>query len=149
MLCSCLLGTVSCANAQRRLTHTTTAKTYTASSHMCEVPSHSCANELSILFILEGLRFDTVRCVKFAAASCQQVQEGGGCALCTANVWHVDHSVQRNSSVCGVTGSSAARGRHISMTTPYTVRPTKKAQVVQVGHRKAASMITGEIRHPG
>ena len=25
----------------------------------------------------------------------------------------------------------------------------KKAQVVQVGHRKAASMITGEIRHPG
>ena len=27
--------------------------------------------------------------------------------------------------VCGVTGSSAARGRHISMTPPYTVRPTK------------------------
>ena len=38
--------------------------------------------------------------------------------------------------VCGVTGSSAARGRHISMTTPYTVRPTKRLKLFKLGIEK-------------
>ena len=37
----------------------------------------------------------------------------------------IHHQVACHFRVCGVTGSSAARGRHISMTPPYTVRPTK------------------------
>ena len=45
-------------------------------------------------------------------------------------VWHCCHRV------CGVTGSSAARGRHISMTTPYTVRPTKRLKLFKLGIEK-------------
>ena len=38
--------------------------------------------------------------------------------------------------VCGVTGSSAARGRHTSMTTPYAVRPTKRLKLFKLGIEK-------------